>query len=95
MDRRNCLAAGLCRTGGPWIVNLCRRMVLREMETLQGIPLGRLTWPAGITQSKYAAMIGNAFTAGVIGRVALQLLKTVGKLPSTCADYWAEQAMRL
>ena len=52
-------------------------MVLREMETVHGIPLGRLTWPAGITQSKYAAMIGNAFTAGVIGRVALQVLKTV------------------
>ena len=95
VDRCNCLTAGLCKTGGPWIVNLCKRMVLREIETLPGIPPGRLTLPAGIAQSKYAAMIGNAFTAGVIGRVALQLLKLVGKLPSIYLGYSVEQAMRL
>ena len=33
VDRCNCLTAGLCKTGDPWIVNLCRRMVLREMES--------------------------------------------------------------
>ena len=66
-----------------------------NLNVQEGIPPGRLTWLAGLTQSKYAAMIGNAFTAVVIGRVALQLLQTVGKLPSTDPDDWAEQAMRL
>ena len=75
VDRCNCLTACLCKAGGPWIVSLCRRMVLSEMETLQGIPAGRLAWPKGIRRGKYAAMIGNVFTAGVIGRVALQVLK--------------------
>ena len=70
-------------------------MVLREMESLQGIPLGRLTWLAGITQSKYVVMIGYACAAGVIGRVALQLLKLVVKLPSTYPDYGAYQALQL
>ena len=58
VDRRNCLTARLCKAGCPWIVNLCRRMVLSEMETLQGIPAGRLAWPKGIKLGMYAAMIG-------------------------------------
>ena len=28
VDRRNCVTACLCKAGGPWIVNLCRQMVL-------------------------------------------------------------------
>ena len=62
--------------------------MVSEMETLQGSPTGRFAWPKGITRSKYSGMIGNGVTAGVIGRVALQVLKTVGKLPSEYPDYW-------
>ena len=38
VDRRNCLTACLCKAGCPWIVNLCRRMVLSEMETFARSP---------------------------------------------------------
>eukprot|EP00975_Prorocentrum_lima_P038418 8075831-Prorocentrum_lima.AAC.1 len=37
-------------------------------------------------------MVGNSFTVGVIGRVALLLLKTIGKLPSAWPDVWADES---
>ncbi len=70
VDRHNRLTAGLCKAAGSWIPNLRRRMTVSEMETLPSISTGRLAWPKGITQSMYSGTIGNASTAGVIGRFA-------------------------
>ena len=92
VNRCPCLTASMCKGGGPWVANLNRRTLLSEMETLQGIPNGRLNLPSVVTRSKYGQMIGNGFIVGVIGRVALRLLKTVGLLPLTWRDHWADEA---
>ena len=63
-------------------------MSVSEMETVQGIPTGRLAWPKAIARTKYSGMIGNAFTAGVIGRVALQYS---GETAIILPEYWAMQ----
>ena len=74
------------------MANLNRHLLVEEMEALQGIPLGRLRWPSGMRRSMYGAMIGNSFTVGVVGRVALRLLKTIGKLPAAWPDAWADES---
>ena len=92
IDKSPCLTKSCCRNGASWVANLNRHMLIDEMEALQGIPAGRLSWPSGTTRSKYGAMIGNGFTVGVIGRVALRLLKTIGKLPLPWRDAWADES---
>ena len=81
VDKSPCLTASGRRSGGSWVANLSTHLLIEEMEALQGIPEGRLSWPSGTTRSKYGVMVGNSFTVGVIGRIALRLLKTIGKLP--------------
>ena len=85
-----CLTRSWCRAGGPWIANLNRRMLTAEMESLQGIPNGRLVRPNGVSLTNYRAMLGNGFTVGVVGRVALKLLQTIGRLPHSWPDAWAD-----
>ena len=85
-----CLTRTRCRTGGHWLVHRRRMMTLSEIEALQGFPQGYLRLPAGITESQFAAMIGNAFTVSVIGRVALRLLRSVGIVDNRCTDVWAD-----
>ena len=92
VDTSPCLTAGGCRCGGSWVANLNRHLLIEEMEALQGIPEGRLSWPSGTTRGKYSAMVGNSFTVGVIGRIALRLLKTIGKLPLAWRDAWADES---
>lgn len=90
VDKSPCLTAACCKCGGSWVANLNRHLLIEEMEALQGIPEGRLSWPSGTTRSKYGVMVGNSFTVGVIGRIALRLLKTIGKLPPAWRDAWAD-----
>ena len=92
VDKRPCLTRSSCTSGGYWLVNLNRRLLVEELEALQGVPLVRFGWPAGATRAKYSGMIGNGFTVGVIGRVALQPLKTIGKLPASWPDTWADES---
>ena len=92
VDKSPCLTAAGCRHGGCWVANLNRHLLIEEMEALQGIPEGRLSWPSGTTRSKYRAMVGNSYTVGVIGRIALRLLKTIGKLPLAWRDAWADES---
>ena len=92
VDKCPCLTAAICKNGGPWVANLNRRLLIKEMEALQGIPEMRLSWPSGVTRHKYGTMVGNSFTVGVIGRVALRLLKTAGKLPLTWRGAWADES---
>ena len=90
VDKSPCLTVAHCKRGGPWVANLNRHLLIEEMEALQGIPEGRLSWPSGMTRSKYGVMVGNRFTVGAIGRITLRLLKTIGKLPSARRDAWAD-----
>ena len=92
VDKSPCLTAAGCRCGGSWVANLNRHLLIEEMEALQGVPEGRLSWPSGTTRSKYGAVVGNRFTVGVIGRIALRLLKTIGKLPLAWRDAWADES---
>ena len=92
VDKSPCLTASSCTCGASWVANLNRHLLIEEMEALDGIPEGRLCWPSGMTRSKYGFMIGNSFTVGVIGRITLRLLKTIGKLPSTWRDAWADES---
>ena len=92
VDKSPCLTASGCRCAGYWVANLNRHLLVEEMEALQGIPLGRLRWPSGMSRSVYGAMIGNSFTVGVVGRVALRLLRTIGKLPVAWPDVWADES---
>lgn len=71
-----------------------RYMTLTELEELQGFPGGHLRIPSGVSKNKYAGMLGNAFTVSVIGRVALNLLKMVGKVDLEHCDPWAMQSMK-
>ena len=57
-----------------------RYMTIHELEELQGFPCGQSRIPAGVTLKAYAGMLGNAFSVPVVGRVALALLKTVGRI---------------
>ena len=63
VDKSPCLASSACKNSGYWVVNLNRRLLVEEMEALQGIPLGRLCWPSGMQRSLYSAMIGKGFTS--------------------------------
>ena len=92
VDKSPCLTAAGCKCGASWVANLNRHLLIEEMEALQGIPEGRLSWPSGMTRSKYGVMVGNSFTVGVLGRIALRLLKTIGKLPSAWRDAWADES---
>ena len=74
------------------MANLNRHLLIEEMEALQGIPEGRLSWPSGMKRCEYGVMVGNSFTVGVIGRIALRLLKTIGKLPLAWRDAWADES---
>ena len=87
-----CLTGSACRRASPWILNLNRPLSVAEIETLQGIPDGRLKRPKGVTYTQHRGMIGNGFTVGVVGRIALRLLQTVGLLPSEWPDIWENHA---
>ena len=64
-------------------------MMLRvELERLQGFPPGRLQRPPGVTEKQYTAMLGNAFTVSVVGRLSLPLLQCVGIVDNTTRDVW-------
>ena len=91
VDKSPCLTAASCKCSGSWVANLNRHLLIEEMEALQGIPEGRLGWPSGLKASNYGVMVGNSFTVGVIGRIALRLLKAIGKLPSAWRDAWADE----
>ena len=71
-----------------------RYMTLNEIEELQGFPGRHLRIPTGVSKKKYAGMLGNVFTVSVIGRVALILLKMVGKVPPEHFDPWAMPSMK-
>ncbi len=83
-----CLTKSRCGGGGHWVVNLHRKLTQVEMERLQGVPPGRFSRPHAVTERQYAGMLGNAFTVGVVGRVALRLLKAVGIVDASCSDPW-------
>ncbi|CAL1152354.1 unnamed protein product [Cladocopium goreaui] len=83
-----------CKSGGHMLLPMQRHMTLNEIEELQGFPGGHLRIPAGVSKKKYAGMLGNAFTVSVIGRVALNLLKMVGKVPPEHFDPWAMPSMK-
>ena len=92
VDKSPCLTATSCQQKGYWLANLNRHLVVEELEALQGIPQGRFCWSPGVTRYFYAAMIGNGFTVGVVGRIALRLLKTIGALPAAWPDAWADES---
>ena len=92
VEKSPCLTAAACKCGCSWVANLNRHLLIEEMEALQGIPEGRLSWPSGMRRSKYGVMVGTSFTVGVIGRIALRLLKTIGKLPSAWRDACADES---
>ena len=81
------------RTGVYMILPHRRFMTLHEVEALQGFPEGHLRIPAGVSPKQYAAMLGNAFTVSVVGRVSLHLLKVIGKIPWNYPDPWATEAV--
>ncbi len=81
-----------CKTGGHMLLPHLRYMTIQELEELQGFPGGHLRIPAGVSLKAYAGMLGNAFSVPVVGRVALALLKTVGKIPIRFPDPWADDA---
>ena len=89
-EKSPCLTRGRAGTHGHYLLPQRRMMCLAELEELQGIPAGHLCIPAGVTESQYGQMLGNAFTVPVAGRVAIALLKQVGKLPVDYPDVWAE-----
>ena len=60
------------------MTNLQRMLCVPEMEALQGIPPGYTKRPSIVINRQYAAMLGNAYTVSVVGRVALSLLSSVG-----------------
>ncbi len=84
-----CLTRTRAGNGGHYILPLRRWMTVEELEALQGFPRGALSIPAGASKKHYAAMLGNAFTVSVVGRVALALLKTTGVVRSDHVDVWA------
>ena len=78
LDCCPCLTRSRCSSGGHWVSNLQRMLCIPEMEALQGFPPGYIKRPSIVTQRQYAAMLGNADTVSVVGRVALSLLSSVG-----------------
>ncbi len=85
-----CLTRARCAGGGHWISNRSRMMTITEMQALQGFPPNYLYVPPDVTQRQYAAMLGNAYTVGVAGRVALALLRTIGVAAEDHADVWCQ-----
>ena len=83
-----CLTRARCAGGGHWISTQQRMMLRVELERLQGFPPGRLQLPPGVTEKQYTAMLGNAFTVSVVGRVSLALLQCVGIVDNTTRDVW-------
>ena len=86
-----------CRAGqnGHFLLPQNRMMALEEMEELQGFPAQHMRIPGGVTLRQYSAMIGDAFSVPVAGRMAVALLKIVGKLPQNWPDVWADQAPKI
>ena len=84
-----------CRQNGHFLLPQNRMMALEEMEELQGFPAQHMRIPGGVTLRQYSAMIGDAFSVPVAGRVAVALLKIVGKLPQNWPDVWADQAPKI
>lgn len=66
------------RAGGFYVTNRERMLTTREMLRLQGINPSRLRAPAGVTDRQFAAMVGGAVPVPVLGRVTVQLCKTLG-----------------
>lgn len=83
-----CLARSRCISGGHWLMNLNRKMTTKEMETLQAIPMQRLSLPPRMKARTYHGMLGNAFTVSVVGRIAVRLLRAVG-VTTAVGDPWA------
>ena len=86
-------------SNGFFITNLERMMTTDEMLALQGFPKGRLTWQnlrtdqnRKVTNRQFNLMIGNTMAVPVIGRVILELFKTIGILPANARDPWAMQS---
>lgn len=86
-----CLTRSRCISGGHWLMNLNRKMTTEEMETLQAIPLQRLSLPPHMKARAYQGMLGNAFTVSVVGRIAVRLLRAIG-LTTAVGDPWAGEA---
>jgi len=84
-----CLTRRRCSEGGHWLVHRRRMMTLSEIEALQGFPTGLFRLPIGVSKQQFAAMLGNAFTVSVIGRVALSLFRPLGIVDERCQDIWA------
>ncbi|MCP4244400.1 MAG: DNA (cytosine-5-)-methyltransferase [bacterium] len=75
-----CLTRTRCKCGGHYVLGKGRLMTVAEMERLQGLP--SLVVPPEVSPRCYGGMLGNAFTVTVAGRVAVALLRAVGRLPA-------------
>ncbi len=84
-----CLTASRARAGGFYIGGLNRRMTIREMCAIQGIKETDLYWQgAGISQTNFRRMIGNAMSVNVLERVLPKLLWSARLIKRRPADEW-------
>ncbi len=82
-----CLTRTRAAEGGHWSFKRRRFLNVRELEALQGIPPGRIVFDEICTARQYGAMLGNAYTAPVCGRIGRSLLQSAGLVSEIC-DPW-------
>jgi hypothetical protein len=64
-------------------------MRLCEMLRLQGVPLGRLVMPIGVSDRDFGQMIGNAFDANVMARLFCRIFYALG-YTNRVVDRWGD-----
>ena len=84
-----CLTRARAANGGHWLFSHMRMMRLHEMLRLQGVPLGRLVMPSGVSDRDFGQMIGNAFDANVMARLFCRIFYALG-YTNRVGDRWGD-----